>query len=114
MWLYRFPELLRQLDNSKQRLGVASYGLAVTTLEEVFLKVSLQQGGLDSGSIQEVRGMSLPLLLHSVAALSGADKSNIKVDDLCGGNDSVASCDWQLSGPLPVRIAQANAAHCNA
>eukprot|EP00891_Asterochloris_glomerata_P006032 jgi/Astpho2/6032/e_gw1.00084.157.1_t len=36
----RFPELLRQLDDSKQRLGVASYGLAVTTLEEVFLKSS--------------------------------------------------------------------------
>lgn len=78
MCLFRFPELLRQLDDSKQRLGVASYGLAVTTLEEVFLKVSLQQGGSDSGSNHQVRGMlsqfvgsSLPpsfaLLLHSLA-----------------------------------------------
>ena len=76
--LYRFPELLRQLDNSKQRLGVASYGLAVTTLEEVFLKVSLQQGGSDSGSTQQVWGklshyllsslpLSVTLLLRSLA-----------------------------------------------
>ena len=78
MWLYRFPELLRQLDDSKQRLGVASYGLAVTTLEEVFLKVSLQQGGSDSGSIQEVGDVSLPpfftLLLCSLAQTRATSK----------------------------------------
>lgn len=35
-----FPPLLRQLQLEGERLGVGPYGLAVTTLEEVFLKVS--------------------------------------------------------------------------
>ncbi len=36
----RFPALLRDLEDSKAELGVNSYGLEVTTLEEVFLAVS--------------------------------------------------------------------------
>ena len=66
MCLCRFSELLRQLDDSKQRLGVASYGLAVTTLEEVFLKVSLQQEGSDSTGIQEVWGILSHHILSSL------------------------------------------------
>ena len=38
----RFPGLLQELEASKDALGVDSYGLAVTTLEEVFLTVSAQ------------------------------------------------------------------------
>jgi hypothetical protein len=34
-----FPRLLTALDAAKQRLGVASYGLSVTTLEDVFAAV---------------------------------------------------------------------------
>lgn len=36
----RFPALLRELDSEKKPLGVRSYGLSVTTMEEVFLNVS--------------------------------------------------------------------------
>ena len=36
----RFPDLLRELDREKATLGVRSYGLSVTTMEEVFLNVS--------------------------------------------------------------------------
>ena len=36
----RFPALLRELDSEKGALGVRSYGLSVTTMEEVFLNVS--------------------------------------------------------------------------
>ena len=93
MCTYRFPELLRQLDDSKQRLGVASYGLAVTTLEEVFLKVSLQQGGSDSGSNHQVWGMlshfvvsSLPLfftlLLQSVVQTRATPNGMSFVDSM--------------------------------
>lgn len=35
-----FAALLRELEEDKQQLGLLSCGLAVTTLEEVFLKVS--------------------------------------------------------------------------
>ena len=91
--LYRFPELLRQLDDSRQRLGVVSYGLAVTTLEEVFLKVSLQQGGSDSSSNHQVWGMlsdfvgsSLPpcfrLLLCSLAQTRATPNGMSSVDSV--------------------------------
>ena len=36
----RFPDLLRELDRDRATLGVRSYGLSVTTMEEVFLNVS--------------------------------------------------------------------------
>ena len=36
----RFSGLLRELDADKAALGIQSYGLSSTTLEEVFLKVS--------------------------------------------------------------------------
>lgn len=35
-----FPALLRQLESHQQELGAGSYGMSVTTLEEVFLRVS--------------------------------------------------------------------------
>lgn len=35
----RFPNFLSQLDASRQELGVQAYGLSMTTLEEVFLKI---------------------------------------------------------------------------
>lgn len=44
---YRFPALLRALESGKQALGVSSYGLSETTLEEVFLRVN--SGGGDKG-----------------------------------------------------------------
>lgn len=36
----RFPGLFDELDNDKQELGIQSYGISVTTVEEVFLKVA--------------------------------------------------------------------------
>ena len=35
----KFPALLQELDANKQQLGISSYGIAITTLEDVFLKV---------------------------------------------------------------------------
>ena len=36
----KFPPLLNELDANKKALGISSYGVAVTTLEDVFLRVS--------------------------------------------------------------------------
>ena len=35
-----FEPLLRELERAKEKLGLASYGVTATTLEEVFLKVA--------------------------------------------------------------------------
>lgn len=40
--VFRFPSLLRALDSSKGEMGIRSYGISVTTMEEVFLHVSRQ------------------------------------------------------------------------
>ena len=42
---HAFPEFFRKLDRSLEELGVSSYGVSMTTLEEVFLKV--ESGGKD-------------------------------------------------------------------
>lgn len=34
-----FPALFQEIDNNKDKLGIQSYGISITTLEEVFLKV---------------------------------------------------------------------------
>lgn len=39
----RFPQFFQELDSSLEKLGIQSYGITISTLEEVFLKV----GNLD-------------------------------------------------------------------
>jgi ATP-binding cassette subfamily A (ABC1) protein 3 len=34
-----FPNFFRELDREKSSMGVVSYGISVTTMEDVFLKV---------------------------------------------------------------------------
>jgi ATP-binding cassette subfamily A (ABC1) protein 3 len=36
---HKFPTMFRQIDAKKEELGIINYGISVTTLEEVFLKV---------------------------------------------------------------------------
>ena len=35
----KFPALLQELDVNLRLLGISSYGIAITTLEDVFLRV---------------------------------------------------------------------------
>ncbi len=42
-----FTEMLRRLSEAKEQLGVTNFGLSVTTLEDVFLRVgSNAEGGI--------------------------------------------------------------------
>lgn len=54
-----FPALLRALEAQRRQLGVSSYGMSVTTLEEVFLRVS--QAALVA---EEAAGRSWSLVRH--------------------------------------------------
>lgn len=36
----KFPTMFDELDKSSSKLGIMSYGISITTLEEVFLKVA--------------------------------------------------------------------------
>ncbi len=35
----KFPEMFNEIDTKKEALGISTYGISITTLEEVFLKV---------------------------------------------------------------------------
>ena len=35
-----FPQLFDKLDNDKHKLCINSYGISITTMEEVFLRVA--------------------------------------------------------------------------
>ncbi|XP_048408491.1 phospholipid-transporting ATPase ABCA3 isoform X2 [Stegostoma tigrinum] len=49
----RFEDLFSQLEMKKEKLGIASYGASVTTMEEVFLKVGkLVDSSMDIQAIQ--------------------------------------------------------------
>ena len=45
-----FPTLLSTLDDQKSSLGFTNYGLSVTTLEEVFLRVAKESGSEDAAA----------------------------------------------------------------
>ena len=36
-----YPKLFKSIDTNLRRLGISSYGVAITTLEDVFLRVGL-------------------------------------------------------------------------
>jgi ABC-type multidrug transport system ATPase subunit len=46
-----FPELFGSLEDHKMNLGIESYGVSVTTMEEVFLRVSSGEMGSTRASI---------------------------------------------------------------
>ncbi|GMH37365.1 hypothetical protein BSKO_05238 [Bryopsis sp. KO-2023] len=50
-----FPDLLRKIEGRKKELGIVGYGLSVTTLEEVFLKINDQtyQGKAGVASMEQ-------------------------------------------------------------
>jgi len=84
-----FAELLRDLEGSKERLGVKGYGLAETTLEEVFLAVT-QQGKAWEGREPHPPGpaaapedSSIPISQDAGAPLLGNGVCN----DVEGGSD---------------------------
>lgn len=39
----RFPEFFAHLDEVKESMGIDSYGISLTTLEEVFLRIGLEE-----------------------------------------------------------------------
>ena len=53
----RIAPLLFEIEEKKTELGVLSYGLSNTTLEEVFLKVSSNQGKHAEDSAYSVDGI---------------------------------------------------------
>jgi ATP-binding cassette, subfamily A (ABC1), member 3 len=52
-----FPSLFENLDNNKGNLGILSYGVSITTLEEVFLKVANLNEDSEEKKKNEFKGL---------------------------------------------------------
>jgi ATP-binding cassette subfamily A (ABC1) protein 3 len=50
---YKFKEFFTNFDNSLDSLEIRSYGISVTTLEEVFLRVGHGDDGNESVKLKE-------------------------------------------------------------
>lgn len=49
----KFPEMLKKLEEKKESLCISSYGLSVTSLEEVFMKAGIEDNNVE---IKETKG----------------------------------------------------------
>ncbi|MCP5108440.1 MAG: ATP-binding cassette domain-containing protein [bacterium] len=56
----KFPDLFGALDESKEETGIENYGISVTTLEEVFLKIGHMEGEVENP--KEIPNKSIPFV----------------------------------------------------
>jgi ATP-binding cassette subfamily A (ABC1) protein 3 len=75
-----FPQLLGQLDLQMSRLGIVNYGLSVTTLEEVFIKVAEEEEhkpGVHNSHEEAAKQMLAEARQNSSSDLSHKDAMNV-------------------------------------
>jgi len=119
----RFPALFEELEASRDALGVRSYSIGATTLEEVFLRVAEEEHHGASGATQKARDEgkgsgAAPggrTRVSTVAEADDEDEDDGALDDgymppHAGGVDSKASPDgaylekpsaWDFAAPGP-------------
>lgn len=53
----QFKEFFNQLDSNLEALGIRSYGVGITTLEEVFLRIAKDGGSKEDESEEEIKSL---------------------------------------------------------
>ncbi|KAK9882111.1 hypothetical protein WA026_018953 [Henosepilachna vigintioctopunctata] len=85
-----FPEMLYKLENNMDRLGIRSFGISLTDLEEVFMKVGTNKSDRNlqefhnEGSephTNEFLKIALPLLFIIAVSLAGSYEFSAKIQD---------------------------------
>jgi ATP-binding cassette subfamily A (ABC1) protein 3 len=80
-----FPDLLASLDQNMTGLGIAEYGISVTTLEEVFLRIaSHDQPRRVESQIEIRKWREHSLHSHSRPSITGAKSERIRKDPSVG------------------------------
>lgn len=79
-----FPAVLRSLDGSADSLGITSYGLSVTTLEEVFLAVADQAPSMHRKP-QHARNLSSSSNMSSASSRSFTPSATVARQAAAGG-----------------------------
>lgn len=89
-----FPAMMQHLDDSLEGLGVESYGIGVTTMEEVFLKVAAHG---DEGFLQRQSSKRL-------------SRDNLTAQTVQGGGEDEAKPEAVQRKPVTVNVAPAHGA----
>ncbi|GAB5359398.1 hypothetical protein AAMO2058_000540400 [Amorphochlora amoebiformis] len=77
----KFPDMFDTLDKNKKEWGIHSYGVSVTTLEEVFLKVGHES---EETMPEEIKRRVSDIMSRGERAVS---RSNIDIESKAGEND---------------------------
>jgi hypothetical protein len=93
----KFETLFRELENSQNQLGIVSYGVSATTLEDVFLRVAaraelqkLEED--DSGVVQPPSSDFESLVVASLAnSINMEDSSDLELKPLTDMDDYASS-----------------------
>eukprot|EP01029_Cantina_marsupialis_P013220 TRINITY_DN2925_c0_g3_i1.p1 TRINITY_DN2925_c0_g3~~TRINITY_DN2925_c0_g3_i1.p1 ORF type:complete len:1768 (+),score=518.71 TRINITY_DN2925_c0_g3_i1:83-5386(+) len=73
-----FEKMLTDLENNKDQLGVASYGISVTTLEEVFLRIAKGTENIRLEEIQKAKVLRKELSETTIAVNKDTKVSHIE------------------------------------
>ncbi|XP_066551415.1 ATP-binding cassette, sub-family A (ABC1), member 7 isoform X2 [Amia ocellicauda] len=88
---------LAELDGRLGELGVSSYGLSDTTLEEIFLKVA-EETGVDADPAEKEKETHLPPQQQGDVADTDTETETLETDLLSGdGRGSVPLTGWGLT-----------------
>lgn len=100
-----FPAVLRSLDAEAAVLGIASYGLSVTTLEEVFLAVADQAVSLRNGP-QHLRNSSASSTMKTSSGVKAVnDASSL------GSDPAVRDALAHAAAPASAQVTNEGAVH---
>ncbi|XP_061664469.1 phospholipid-transporting ATPase ABCA1-like isoform X2 [Syngnathoides biaculeatus] len=88
-----FAQLFRELDLAMVDLGLTSYGISDTTLEEIFLKVA-EDTGVDAADISTTKRNSVPAA--TVHPETEEEASGLQSDARVGSRGSTVVGGWEL------------------
>ncbi|KJE92513.1 ATP-binding cassette transporter subfamily A [Capsaspora owczarzaki ATCC 30864] len=84
-----FPALFNALDDNKEKIGISTYGVSVTTMEEVFLRVGHDADKQESAHDREEEEHSGPHSLPSSMAPLGTDASHAHLSAASAGHSTI-------------------------
>uniref|UniRef100_A0A452TZU1 ATP-binding cassette sub-family A member 3-like n=1 Tax=Ursus maritimus TaxID=29073 RepID=A0A452TZU1_URSMA len=84
-YTHRFKDLLTDLENRQTELGIGSFGVSITTMEEVFLRVSREDEDLQTPSLKDKnrrenmnQNMNAPRNFERAYSPTTSEPSNIR------------------------------------
>ena len=100
--------MLRELEAGKADMGVSSYGLAETTLEEVFLTVATRGGAADASQAKPATSNG-PAIDHHTAAEESPLLGDFDIEEGAGTSEAAG---YPPQAPLKVGVTSRISLQC--